>query len=55
MAKVAIQNALPGDKVLNAVVVRTIGEINKTGGDISSTIEIHRETRNNMRCMLPVC
>jgi hypothetical protein len=47
MAKVAIQNALPGDKVLNDVVVRTIGEINKTVGDISSTIKIHRETRNN--------
>jgi hypothetical protein len=48
IAKVAIQNALPGDKVLcNDVVVRTIGEINKTVGDISSTIEIHRETRNN--------
>jgi hypothetical protein len=27
--------------------VRTIGDINKTVGDISSTIEIHRETRNN--------
>jgi hypothetical protein len=47
MAKVAIQSALPGDKVLNDVVVRTIGDINKTVGDISSTIEIHRETRNN--------
>jgi hypothetical protein len=47
MAKVAIQNALPGDKILNDVVVRTIGDINKTVGDISSTIEIHRETRNN--------
>jgi hypothetical protein len=47
MAKVAIQSALPGDKVLNDVVVRTIGDINKTVGDISSTIKIHRETRNN--------
>jgi hypothetical protein len=47
MAKVALQSALPGDKVLNDVVVRTIGDINKTVGDISSTIEIHRETRNN--------
>jgi hypothetical protein len=47
MAKVAIQKALPGDKVLNDVVVRTIGDIKKTVGDISSTIEIHRETRNN--------
>jgi hypothetical protein len=47
MAKVAIQSALPGDKVLNVVVVRTIGDINKTVGDISSTVEIHRETRNN--------
>jgi hypothetical protein len=47
MAKVALQSALPGDKVLNNVVVRTIGDINKTVGDISSTIEIHRETRNN--------
>jgi hypothetical protein len=47
VAKVAIQDALPGDKVLNDVVVRTIGEINKTVGDISSTIEIHIETRNN--------
>jgi hypothetical protein len=36
MAKVAIQDALPGDKVLNDVVVRTIGDINKTVGDISS-------------------
>jgi hypothetical protein len=48
MAKVAIQSALPGDKVLNDVVVRTIGDINKTVGDISSTIKIHRETRNNV-------
>jgi hypothetical protein len=47
MAKVANQSALPGDKVLNDVVVRTIGDINKTVGDISSTIEIHRKTRNN--------
>jgi hypothetical protein len=47
MAKVAIQNALPVDKVLNDVVVRTIGDINKTVGDISSTIEIHHETRSN--------
>jgi hypothetical protein len=47
MAKVAIQSALPGDKVLNDVVVRTIGDINKTVGDISSTIKIHRETRNS--------
>jgi hypothetical protein len=47
MAKVAIQSALPGDKVLNDVVVRTIGDINKTVGDISSTIEIHSEMRNN--------
>jgi hypothetical protein len=47
MAKVAIQSALPGDKVLNDVVVRTIGDMNKTVGSISSTIEIHRETRNN--------
>jgi hypothetical protein len=47
MAKVVIQSALPGDKVLNDVVVRTIEDINKTVGDIFSTIEIHRETRNN--------
>jgi hypothetical protein len=47
MAKVPIQSALLGDKVLNDVVVRTIGDINKTVGDISSTIEIHRKTRNN--------
>jgi hypothetical protein len=47
MAKAAIQSALPGDKVLNDVVVRTIGDINKTVGDIFSTIEIHRKMHNS--------
>jgi hypothetical protein len=32
MAEVAIQDAIPGDKILNGVVVRATGDINKTDG-----------------------
>jgi hypothetical protein len=55
MAKVAIQSALPGDKVLNDVVVRTIGDINKTMPATSPAPSRSIARRVTMLCMRPVC
>jgi hypothetical protein len=56
MIRVAIEETLSGAKVLNKVIVRTctIGDVNKTVGDISSTIELTSFAARcvTMRCML---
>jgi hypothetical protein len=54
MAKVAIQSALPGDKVLNDVVVRTMGTSTRPWATCPAPLRSIAR-RVTMRCMRPVC